>query len=397
MYGGYDHFRNNQEAFKAQSGLWPDRKPKDQAAYYAMDNGHLREDLAAAIYETAMGHKIYTAGILLHYAEPKSHVSPDLLMSVPEGVLHNKYTANDPKRGGAEIKNPIHGIYVTQQNGRPIVPAGYYHQVSSQSDTFFWPYTDFIANWYVNELHGPEPAPEKGANVWKIDECVITRVYRSQEASDQVIRNLERHNWHVNKDAVCSFPACQRRAQLRPAQPDEELWAYALDTDDVDDVERYETCVQLEPHQFAFNRETGEIEIRVELPDDIVNIHVVYAPKLIHHAEFPDATLLPLKWITVYLHAPASGPIDPATQELVGEFSAEIKEYWDQPPLVVSMKQADDKSNSVVKVLSEAPRVVDYPDRSKIKNPMMLEWIAKYPHESLSDLVFQFATEGKAL
>jgi hypothetical protein len=395
---GHDEYDNLQSLFLKDTGRITIKCGRDAEYYYAMDRGHVTEDIALEIYRVVMGFVVYAAGLLLHHTIPWSHTSPDAVVKMPPGIFHNIYAVHDYAFGGGEIKNPVRSAYKTKSGKRGILLAHYSNQVHNQQCNLNWPWNDFICSHSCNETSPAEAMVARGPGIFRVNETFINRVYYNRPYNQEVIRALERYHAHLDKeDTLFSSEQLTLPMQIRAADPSEDilLLKYKIGTD----INDYEQGIAVHPADWCRDVSTGTLKFHKKLHKTIIGVRVSYPPKMIKSLHMPDVYILPLKTVRYYLQTPFdeekkayADPID-ENGVMVGVVSVEVEHFWTQKPLRVTWAQLEAKSDECEEldaVPHWSPKML--PKAHEIKNPALQKLMRDHSDLNLCDIIFQLVS-----
>jgi len=372
---------------------------------FAMIQGHYWESHIARIYSCLMGTTCYECGLILHWALPFLHISPDLLSHYLPGVYHNKYTVNDSRRGGGEIKAPIFHVYETQ-SGRHTIPTQYLCQVIAQLDTFLWQWCDFIvmnrARPDDNECLPVNVFEEKGHGMWHIGTTLVTRIYRNNKAAEIIIQYLRQHILHLKKQEIVFGYEPERVYTARAAKKTEQVFVYLRFNQSDEPTDN----IQLTPSEFEIEPVTGSIRIPQHPPRSLLRnkskwetmtgplqVSIIFPPKLVEPVDLPRTTIVALKKVEWYLKA--SNPEQPYSAELnqfVGTVHPDIISCWNSKPIALTAHELLQSKLDLGIELDRLPAEDPEPKLCRISNPLFLEKLKAAPETKLSQIIWDFAT-----
>ena len=109
----------------------------------------------------------------------------------------------------------------------------------------------------------------------------------------------------------------------------------------------------------------------------------------------PDVTILPLKRIKYFITPPAEhkSPIDPITKSFIGNIDVEIQHFFDQKPLLVSMKSLMNGDN-VATELDAIPPPDSIIPKENVKNEVIKNLLKEHPEYDVKDAIWNFALQG---
>jgi hypothetical protein len=406
-------FLNNVYLFFLESGRACKQHSKSVLDLFFMKNGHYNEDLIGKIYSCVMGCQCYIVGMILHWMVCFLHISPDLLCYFGKAVFHNLCNVRDSRRGNVEIKAPIFAAYKTH-GGMNLVPTYYLIQCMMQMHTFLTSWNDFVAMWMVNEKMGPISATAThGEGVWLVGETLITRIYRSNAFCDKVLLYLRQFLAHLSKtDFIFDFVNDSNFVyKARAPKDNEQVWIYLR----LDKSEEASANIQLPVSEFEFDAKTGNLRIlfdtlQYQFPGDGNSINnlkwsrvthhqvvVVYPPKLLEKVALPTVTILPLKRVCFYLYCEkGKSPYNKETNSLEGEIKAEITDFWNQKPIIVSMQELF-AHEDYTRFADQVPEAEPLPKSFQIVNPLWKEKKKKEPQKPIDDIIFEYSTASQNL
>jgi YqaJ-like recombinase protein len=395
---GHDEHETIEGLWLKDTGRLPIAAGQTLDDYFPLDRGHVIEDIIVAIYRVVMNHILRTAGLLLHHTLPWSHVSPDGVIEVPDGVYHNKYTIGDSKIGGMEAKGPVWMPYVTRRLKKGMLNPHYSNQVHNQEDTFAWQWNDFTCFHSTNEKSPPIPQLERGPGVYLVGQMFITRVYYNKEYNAMIVKVMSDYKKHLDKEDLL-FHGAEIRAPmiLRAAEHDENI--NVLKYKEGKNVDDYEQGVLMDPRDWSRNTTTGELVFSKPLHKSIRAIRVAYPPRLEKPVHMPDVYCVPMKAVRYYLYTPLdpttgkhADPIDSAGY-MIGERKVEVEHFWDAKPRRVTWEQLETKSDDYEE-LDQRPCIdpASMPQADEINNPALRQLMVENPGKSMGEIIFDLVT-----
>src|SRR6185437_10534410 len=158
---GLSHYQSPHDVFVKHIGQYADPARLPSECYF-FDEGHYHEHLIARSYDIVMqNYPGIQCGIVAHPTIPECQTSPDLLVTVPEGIHHTYWSMNDIRKGLAEIKAPNYTVHSPRHVfSFPFHMTGeYLSQQQDQSDTNRMPWNDFVSCWRSADMKLPIALP----------------------------------------------------------------------------------------------------------------------------------------------------------------------------------------------------------------------------------------------